>query len=140
MGTLCITDLVRFTFDEDYHSDKEHILMGNGASELIDLVVRDGARAGFFCGGDDSTQYKEYGRSTNVAGYVTVPPGDERSTLASIVNGYPETDFAEKRPDTDFGSFQNAQSRSTFKAAWSALQPFEGSVLQWWWDHLRQNH
>ena len=61
------------------------------------LVVRDGARAGFFCGGDDSTQYKEYGRSTNVAGYVTVPPGDERSTLASIVNGYPETDFAEKR-------------------------------------------
>jgi len=81
-----ITDLAQFLFGENYHRDKKRLLMGNGASELIDLVVRDGGKAGFFAPGDDSTQYKEYERSANAAGYVTVPPADERSTLTCIVN------------------------------------------------------
>lgn len=81
-----ITDLARFMFGDNYHRDKKRMLMGNGASELIDLVVRDGGKAGFFAPGDDSTQYKEYERSANAAGYVTVPPADERSTLTCIVN------------------------------------------------------
>ena len=31
-------------------------------------------------------QYKEYERSANAAGYVTVPPADERSNLTCLVN------------------------------------------------------
>ena len=45
---------------------KPCILLGNGASELIDLVTRVGAHQGAFYVKDD--QYKEYERAALAAG------------------------------------------------------------------------
>ncbi|CAM9237264.1 unnamed protein product [Phaeothamnion confervicola] len=64
---------------------KELMLLGNGASELIDLVVRQ-AKPGRWRPGPQLTQYKEYERSALAAGFATAPHDDGGATLLCMVN------------------------------------------------------
>jgi len=79
-----LTELAEFLWpDAPQHKDK--LLLGNGASELIDLVIR-GAKPGTWCPGPTVTQYKEYSRSAQAAGFTTVKAGDPNATLTCMVN------------------------------------------------------
>lgn len=61
------------------------LLMGNGASELIDLVIRS-VRAGGWRPGGTLTQYKEYERSSKADGRETLAWDDRSAALTCLVN------------------------------------------------------
>lgn len=72
---------------------RSRLLLGNGASELIDLVIRDHdpASAGvterlWKPGAEQGTQYKEYERSAQAAGYHVVAHDDRRASVTCFVN------------------------------------------------------
>lgn len=86
-----ISDLAKFLWPTDTAKGKERLLMGNGASELIDLVIRDGpigrwkpAGVHGLMGG--SVQYKEYERSAQAAGHEQVDAGAGGAELTCCVN------------------------------------------------------
>ncbi|GLD95542.1 hypothetical protein PINS_up022802 [Pythium insidiosum] len=67
---------------------QEHLpllLMGNGASELIDLVIRS-VRPGGWRPGGTLTQYKEYERSSKADGRETLAWNDSNAVLTCLVN------------------------------------------------------
>ncbi|CAM9677355.1 unnamed protein product, partial [Ectocarpus sp. 13 AM-2016] len=57
----------------------------SGASELIDLVIRN-ANPGRWRPGPQRTQYKEYARSALAAGFTTAAATDRSATLMCLVN------------------------------------------------------
>jgi histidinol-phosphate/aromatic aminotransferase/cobyric acid decarboxylase-like protein len=61
-----LSDLAKFLSPGDADSMRKRLLLGNGASELIDLVIRCGAHQGNFFVEQD--QYKEYQRAALAAG------------------------------------------------------------------------
>mmetsp|Transcript_96397 Transcript_96397/g.201395 ORF Transcript_96397/g.201395 Transcript_96397/m.201395 type:complete len:420 (-) Transcript_96397:568-1827(-) len=72
---------------------RQRLTLGNGASELIDLVIRDHdpATAGvqeklWKPGAPGGTQYKEYERSAQAAGYQVTSHDDTRATVTCFVN------------------------------------------------------
>ncbi|CAM9566862.1 unnamed protein product [Chrysoparadoxa australica] len=64
---------------------KPLMLLGNGASELIDLVIRQ-AKPGSWRPGPQKTQYKEYQRSAEAAGFSEVSSDDRGASLMCLVN------------------------------------------------------
>lgn len=71
-------------------SGRSRLLLGNGASELIDLVIRDHVPRGterlWKAGATNGTQYKEYERSAKAAGYEVVSHEDKRASITCFVN------------------------------------------------------
>eukprot|EP00611_Tribonema_gayanum_P006573 TRINITY_DN15846_c0_g1_i1.p1 TRINITY_DN15846_c0_g1~~TRINITY_DN15846_c0_g1_i1.p1 ORF type:complete len:405 (-),score=121.84 TRINITY_DN15846_c0_g1_i1:77-1180(-) len=81
-----LTDLAEFLWPEGGAKEcKELLLLGNGASELIDLVIRQ-AEPGKWRPGPQRTQYKEYARSAQAAGFTTTDATDCSATLLCMVN------------------------------------------------------
>jgi histidinol-phosphate/aromatic aminotransferase/cobyric acid decarboxylase-like protein len=78
-----LTHLAEFLAPSSSAALKTRLLLGNGASELIDLVTRVGAHQGSFFVQDD--QYKEYARAALAHGREKVSDVDDFS-LAAIVN------------------------------------------------------
>ncbi|ORZ34990.1 pyridoxal phosphate-dependent transferase [Catenaria anguillulae PL171] len=82
------SDLARFLWPSDEEFDANHgrLLMGNGASELIDLVIRLSPE-GTWKPGPWDVQYMEYQRSaaTN-SRTILAPKAAEPATLTCIVN------------------------------------------------------
>ena len=86
-----LTDLAKFLWPEGHEEGHSRLLMGNGASELIDLVIRDGpigtwkpAGVHDLLGG--TVQYKEYERSAEAAGHMQVDAGTPGAALTCCVN------------------------------------------------------
>jgi len=80
------TELARFLWpDLDPARQRGMFLLGNGASELIDLVVRD-ARPGPWKPGPATSQYMEYERAATAYGRQTVPWDDPDAPLTCLVN------------------------------------------------------
>ncbi|CAM9751600.1 unnamed protein product [Ectocarpus sp. 6 AP-2014] len=80
------SDLARFLWPgETWTQGRERLLLGNGASELIDLVIRN-AIPGQWRPGPQRTQYKEYARSALAAGFTTAASTDRSATLMCLVN------------------------------------------------------
>ncbi|KAK9768880.1 hypothetical protein K7432_000111 [Basidiobolus ranarum] len=80
------TSLAEFIWPNDYLENRDRLLLGNGASELIDLVVRS-APKGTWKPGPWDVQYKEYERSAVTNGR-TILGADEQTpaTLSCVVN------------------------------------------------------
>jgi len=81
---------------------RSRLLLGNGASELIDLVIRDHQPAGerlWKAGAPNGTQYKEYERSAQAAGYRVVAHDDKRASVTCFVN-----------PNNPTGAYENVES------------------------------
>jgi len=119
-----MTDLSEFLFPGEA-PHRERMMLGNGASELIDLLVRD-VEPGFFAPGDDNnTQYKEYERSSNAAGHVTTFPGDERSRLHCIVN--PNNPTGSYKPLEDMKHYiENSVHDGSHVLVDESMQPWVG--------------
>mmetsp|Transcript_21839 Transcript_21839/g.31693 ORF Transcript_21839/g.31693 Transcript_21839/m.31693 type:complete len:389 (-) Transcript_21839:299-1465(-) len=83
-----LTELAQFLWpkNEDAVTYKPLLQLGNGASELIDLVIRSGATLGKWRPGPQQTQYKEYSRSAIAAGFETTTHDDKEATLLCMVN------------------------------------------------------
>ncbi|CAG8459450.1 2526_t:CDS:2 [Diversispora eburnea] len=80
------TSLARFIWPNSYLRHKDKLLIGNGASELIDLVIRS-APKGPWKPGPWDIQYKEYQRSAENNDRVILHPQDKtRAMLTCIVN------------------------------------------------------
>ncbi|TFJ82504.1 hypothetical protein NSK_006183 [Nannochloropsis salina CCMP1776] len=80
-----LTHLASFLWPEQGDTYKPMLLLGNGASELIDLVIRQ-AKPGKWRPGNTVTQYKEYERSAKAAGFTTTDASDASASLLCMVN------------------------------------------------------
>lgn len=104
------TDLAKWLFPKgnDWEDGHARMTLGNGASELIDLVIRDGKGGHWKPGGDNSmhmgkTQYKEYERSATAAGYTTVPADTPGANLTCLVN-----------PNNPTGDYKSIEDLKTY--------------------------
>ncbi|KAJ2827208.1 hypothetical protein GGI24_002708 [Coemansia furcata] len=80
------TSLARFLWPISFESDRDRLILGNGASELIDLVIRM-APSGTWRPGPFYTQYKEYERSARNNGFALLgPESSEKGNVACLVN------------------------------------------------------
>ncbi|KAG0164744.1 hypothetical protein DFQ28_009853 [Apophysomyces sp. BC1034] len=85
------TNLAQFLWPQDYETHHARLLLGNGASELIDLVVRKALQQAehppTWKGGPWRVQYREYQRSAETNGFTILDPSDERKAdMVCIVN------------------------------------------------------
>lgn len=81
-----ISDLAEFLWPgnpSEYHACLQ---LGNGASELIDLVIRSCATVGSWRPGPTIVQYEEYKRSAEASGFVRTSADDSSATLMCLVN------------------------------------------------------
>lgn len=85
-----ISDLARWLWPGpeggDWQEGHSRLLLGNGASELIDLVIRDGPIGGWKPASPYGVQYKEYERSAEAAGNVRREHTDKSALLTCVVN------------------------------------------------------
>nr|CCA22387.1 conserved hypothetical protein [Albugo laibachii Nc14] len=79
------THLAQFLWNKEYEMHSNSLILGNGASELIDLVIRS-VREGGWRPADTKTQYKEYERSCLADGRETLSWNDPNAVLTCIVN------------------------------------------------------
>lgn len=126
---------------------RQRLLLGNGASELIDLLVRDAAAACAlpsdsghrWCAGPYLTQYKEYERSARSAGFADAPSGDPAASLICIVN--PSNPTGDFMPLPDLQAWIEAstlhQSASSRAERGTVHVLVDESMLMWigpeWW-------
>jgi len=96
-----LTDLAEFLGPGDAKEMHTRLLLGNGASELIDLVIRVGAHQGNFYVQDD--QYKEYARAALAAGREKLAEVDDECSLIAIVN-----------PCNPTGEYKNPEQMKAF--------------------------
>ncbi|CAG8487301.1 12089_t:CDS:10 [Ambispora gerdemannii] len=81
------TSLAEFLWPNDHANHHKKLLLGNGASELIDLVIRSAAPHGTWKPGPWDVQYKEYQRAAVTNGQKILSGQEERSaSLLCIVN------------------------------------------------------
>jgi histidinol-phosphate/aromatic aminotransferase/cobyric acid decarboxylase-like protein len=83
---------------------RSRLLLGNGASELIDLVIRDhqppsGGERLWKPGAPNGTQYKEYERSAQAAGYRVVAHDHRHASVTCFVN-----------PNNPTGAYQRVEA------------------------------
>ncbi|KAI8064477.1 pyridoxal phosphate-dependent transferase [Gongronella butleri] len=85
--------LAQFLWPNDYQQHHGRLLMGNGASELIDLVVRlclknhADTEAPTWKGGPWNVQYQEYQRSASTNGFTILDPKNpDRANMVCLVN------------------------------------------------------
>jgi histidinol-phosphate/aromatic aminotransferase/cobyric acid decarboxylase-like protein len=82
-----ITDLAKWMWEgSDAVEGHSRLLLGNGASELIDLCIRDGPIGTWKPAGPNAVQYKEYERSSLASGHKQVVYTDTNADLTCIVN------------------------------------------------------
>ncbi|KAJ2156064.1 hypothetical protein GGF46_005439 [Coemansia sp. RSA 552] len=78
--------LARFLWPSEFESEQDRLILGNGASELIDLVIRM-APAGSWKPGPFRTQYKEYERSARNNNFDMLPAeSTDKANVACLVN------------------------------------------------------
>eukprot|EP00960_Hanusia_phi_P050928 760499-Hanusia_phi.AAC.10 len=81
-----ISHLAEFLWGEEAELYKNCLQLGNGASELIDLVIRSCAVVGAWRPGPTMAQYEEYKRSSEAAGFYRVAANDNSANLLCMVN------------------------------------------------------
>ncbi|KAJ2077678.1 hypothetical protein H4R24_004981 [Coemansia sp. RSA 988] len=80
------SSLARFLWPADFESEQDRLILGNGASELIDLVIRM-APSGTWKPGPFRTQYKEYERSARNNNFELLPvDSKDKANVACLVN------------------------------------------------------
>ncbi|KAJ2557441.1 hypothetical protein EV175_001346 [Coemansia sp. RSA 1933] len=80
------SSLARFLWPTEFETDRDRLILGNGASELIDLVIRM-APTGTWKPGPFNTQYKEYERSARNNGFELLPSDSpDKANVACLVN------------------------------------------------------
>ena len=91
-GEPHLSHLAAFLWGTSAATAGKRLLLGNGASELIDLLTREAAASAQAAGrplgwspGPSATQYKEYERSARTAGFVDALTAADAS-LVCIVN------------------------------------------------------
>ncbi|CAG8471992.1 477_t:CDS:10 [Ambispora leptoticha] len=81
------TSLAQFLWPHDHVNHHKKLLLGNGASELIDLVIRSAAPHGSWKPGPWDVQYKEYQRAAETNGQkILSGQEDSKASLVCIVN------------------------------------------------------
>ncbi|KAJ1960732.1 hypothetical protein GGI12_003644 [Dipsacomyces acuminosporus] len=80
------TSLAQFLWPVGFEAERDRLILGNGASELIDLVIRM-APKGTWRPGPFRTQYKEYERSARNNDYTLLEPdASEKADVVCLVN------------------------------------------------------
>ncbi|KAJ1853883.1 hypothetical protein LPJ73_002563 [Coemansia sp. RSA 2703] len=80
------SSLARFLWPANYLDERDRLILGNGASELIDLVIRM-APSGVWKPGPFQTQYKEYERSARNNNFTMLSEGSpEKANVVCLVN------------------------------------------------------
>ncbi|KAF9362682.1 hypothetical protein BGX34_005692 [Mortierella sp. NVP85] len=80
------SSLAKWIWPQHWEANKDRLLLGNGASEVIDLVIRS-APSGSWKAGPWDVQYKEYQRSAESSGRdIILPQSADRANVVCIVN------------------------------------------------------
>mmetsp|Transcript_30100 Transcript_30100/g.44009 ORF Transcript_30100/g.44009 Transcript_30100/m.44009 type:complete len:398 (+) Transcript_30100:258-1451(+) len=99
--------------------------LGNGASELIDLVIRSCSTVGTWRPGPTVVQYEEYKRSAEASGFVRTSADDDSANLMCLVNPTnPTGDYM--RVDALKCYIQNRCRRGTSVLVDESMQPWVG--------------
>jgi len=80
-----LSELAAWIQPDDYKELHSRLMLGNGASELIDLCIRIGAHQGPFAVKSDA-QYKEYERAALADGREKVAPTSGKFGLLAVIN------------------------------------------------------
>jgi len=81
-----VTDLAEFLWPGEAAKYHACLQLGNGASELIDLVIRACVSQGTWRPGPTMVQYEEYKRSAEASGFVRTSADDDSARLMFLVN------------------------------------------------------
>jgi len=81
-----VSDLAEFLWPGKAAESHACLQLGNGASELIDLVIRSCTTAGTWRPGPTMVQYEEYKRSAEASGFVRTSADDDSANLMCLVN------------------------------------------------------
>ena len=81
-----VTDLAEFLWPVEPAKYHACLQLGNGASELIDLVIRACVPQGTWRPGPTMVQYEEYKRSAEASGFVRTSADDDSARLMCLVN------------------------------------------------------
>eukprot|EP00741_Cyanophora_paradoxa_P004719 tig00000826_g4580.t1 len=108
------------------------ILLGNGASELIDLVIRLAPR-GHFKPCKTTAQYKEYQRAAEADGRKVIDPHDktQKAAVLTIIN-----------PNNPTGEYMNVQEIKAYieaEAADDSAVLIDESMQLWLGPHWRED-
>ncbi|KAJ2655301.1 hypothetical protein IW148_006106 [Coemansia sp. RSA 1199] len=80
------SSLASFLWPADFEAEQGRLILGNGASELIDLIIRM-APAGTWKPGPFRTQYKEYERSARNNGFeMLAADSSDKANVCCLVN------------------------------------------------------
>ena len=110
---------------------KDQLMMGNGASELIDLVVRGGNQGGWKPG-HTLTQYKEYERSCNAAGRPMLSADDTaNAAVTCMVNPC--------NPTGDYMPVDEIKQYLEANTAPGSLVVVDESMQMWLGPHWRED-
>ncbi|OMJ24190.1 putative threonine-phosphate decarboxylase [Smittium culicis] len=121
--------------DADYYG-KNNLILGNGASELIDLVMRlakltSPETCNYFKPGPVAAQYKEYERAAKNCGLQVIAPNSsnrhQKANVVSLVNPCnPTGDFLSKDQVLDY-IFDSADTAGdTFAIVDESMLPWHG--------------
>jgi len=81
-----VSDLAEFLWPGKAAESHACLQLGNGASELIDLVIRSCTTVGTWRPGPTMVQYEEYKRSAEASGFVRTSADDDSANLMCLVN------------------------------------------------------
>jgi len=81
-----VSDLAEFLWPGKAVESHACLQLGNGASELIDLVIRSCTTVGTWRPGPTMVQYEEYKRSAEASGFVRTSADDDSANLMCLVN------------------------------------------------------
>jgi len=126
-----ITHLAEFLWPGAGKENQPLLLLGNGASELIDLVIRGAGPSGLWRPGPQSTQYMEYQRSAQAAGFTTTLCDDRSAKLLCIVN-----------PTNPTGDYWNVETMKKYledSCAEGSTVIVDESMQPWVGPHWRQD-
>ena len=130
-----ISDLAEFLWGEDTATYKPLLLLGNGASELIDLAIRLSSSNNppseqKWKPGPSMVQYKEYERSATVNGFITSHARDPDAKLMCMVNP--------TNPTGDFMSLETIKSYLETTVSEGSVVLVDESMQPWVGPHWRE--
>eukprot|EP00949_MAST-11_sp_MAST-11-sp1_P000533 g533.t1 len=127
------SDLCAFLYPKGNADEmKKRLLMGNGASELIDLIVRHAKEKGHTGWKPGSTvQYKEYERSSKAAGHTIMNKGNEDASLLCVINPC--------NPTGEFLPIERMKAYITENTTENCTVLVDESMLFWEGPEWRQN-
>ncbi|KAF9163551.1 hypothetical protein DFQ26_002400 [Actinomortierella ambigua] len=125
------SSLAEWIWPRGWEMHRDRLLLGNGASELIDLVIRS-SPGGTWKAGPWDVQYKEYQRSAETNGRdILCPKGEDKANVVCIVNPC--------NPTGDYKSVEELKTWILENVQDNGVVVIDESMQIWLGPHFRED-